>query len=73
VKRHEALLARHGLTQREREVFHLLERGLDNKTMASELDCALGTVKNHLTNIYQKLGVKSKAEAVAWAYRHRLR
>jgi len=55
------------LTPREREVLSLVNRGLSNKAMASELGLQLPTVKNHLRNIFDKLGVHSRAEAIARA------
>lgn len=55
------------LTPREREVLSLTSRGLSNKAMASELGLQLPTVKNHLRNIFDKLGVHSRAEAIALA------
>jgi len=56
------------LTDRENEVLHLMAKGLANSQIADTLAIAEGTVKNHLVNIYQKLGVHSRAEAVAWVW-----
>jgi DNA-binding NarL/FixJ family response regulator len=53
------------LTRREREVLSLMNRGLSNKAMASELGLQLPTVKNHVRNIFDKMGVHSRAEAIA--------
>lgn len=58
------------LTDRETEVLHLMAKGLTNNQIADALAIAEGTVKNHLVNIYQKLGVHSRAEAVAWVWQH---
>lgn len=58
------------LTERESEVLHLMANGLANSQIADTLAIAEGTVKNHLVNIYQKLGVHSRAEAVAWVWQH---
>lgn len=58
------------LTDRESEVLHLMAKGLTNGQIAEALAIAGGTVKNHLVNIYQKLGVHSRAEAVAWVWQH---
>ena len=58
------------LTDRETEVLHLMAKGLANSQIADGLAIAEGTVKNHLVNIYQKLGVHSRAEAVAWVWQH---
>ncbi len=59
-----------GLTDREVGVLRLLARGWDNQRIAKELRITEGTVKNHVTSIYTKLGVRTRAEAVAWAWRH---
>jgi DNA-binding CsgD family transcriptional regulator len=62
----------HGLTAREREVLHLLATGKTNMAIASELVLSTKTVDRHVTNIFTKLGVSSRAAATAYAYRHRL-
>jgi len=49
------------LTAREREIALLAMSGLRNKVIACELHVCEGTVKIHLHNIFQKLGVKSRA------------
>jgi DNA-binding NarL/FixJ family response regulator len=61
-----------GLTRRELEVLILMTQGLSNEEIADRLALSEGTVKNHVSNIYIKLGVHSRAEAVAWAWRHGL-
>ena len=53
------------LTSREREVLNLLARGLSNRDIAEELVITNKTVKNHLSRIYEKIGVHSRAEAIA--------
>lgn len=53
-------------TDRETEVLRLLVKGHSNSQIAEALAIAEGTVKNHLVNIYQKLGVHSRAEAISW-------
>ncbi|MDD5369612.1 MAG: response regulator transcription factor [Anaerolineaceae bacterium] len=58
------------LTDREFEVLSLLAKGHTNPQIAEVLDIAEGTVKNHLVNVYQKLDVHSRAEAVSWAWQH---
>jgi LuxR family maltose regulon positive regulatory protein len=55
------------LSAREIEVLGLLARGLSNREIASRLIVTVGTVKRHLNNIYGKLGVTSRAEAIARA------
>jgi DNA-binding CsgD family transcriptional regulator/tetratricopeptide (TPR) repeat protein len=56
-----------GLTPREVEVLRLLPRGLSNAKIAETLFVSPRTVSTHLTNVYGKLGVKGRAEAVAYA------
>jgi len=60
------------LSRRELEVLILMTQGLSNELIADKLALSEGTVKNHVSNIYLKLGVHSRAEAVAWAWRHGL-
>jgi DNA-binding CsgD family transcriptional regulator len=52
------------LTPREMEVMHLVKEGLPNKTIADQLSISAETVKKHLKNIYEKLGVNNKIEAL---------
>lgn len=61
-----------GLTVRELEILRALSEGNSNKEIAKLLWLAEQTVKFHLTNIYRKLNVSSRTEAVHWAYRHGL-
>jgi DNA-binding NarL/FixJ family response regulator len=51
------------LTDREREVLRLVGRGASNKEIASTLRLTEGTVKNHLTSVFQKLGVEDRTQA----------
>jgi two-component system nitrate/nitrite response regulator NarL len=53
------------LTPREREILKLLEEGLQNKQIARRLCIELPTVKNHVHHLLEKLGVETRAEAVA--------
>lgn len=55
------------LTDRECEVLDLLARGLDNRNIARRLFLAEKTVRNHITHIFEKLHVGTRAEAVAHA------
>ncbi|MBV9790260.1 MAG: response regulator transcription factor [Chloroflexi bacterium] len=55
------------LTERELEVLRLAARGLTNKQIGHDLDISDRTVQNHLANIYAKLGVASRTEAVTAA------
>ena len=52
------------LSERETEVMVLAARGLSNRLIGKELQLAEATVKRHLANIYQKVGVRSRNEAV---------
>lgn len=56
-----------GLTRREREVLLLVARGLGNRRIGEELHLSTTTVKRHLSNVYEKLGVHSRGEAVSRA------
>lgn len=58
------------LTAREREVLILVEDGLNNRQIARRLDIAERTVKSHLHNIFQRLGVTHRTEAALWAQRN---
>lgn len=55
------------LTAREREVLALIAAGLGNATIASRLDISPNTIANHVTNIFAKLQVASRAEAIVKA------
>jgi DNA-binding CsgD family transcriptional regulator len=61
-----------GLTAREREVLHLLASGRTNRAIASELVLSEKTVARHVSNIFTKLDVSSRAAATAYAYEHAL-
>jgi DNA-binding NarL/FixJ family response regulator len=61
-----------GLTPSEQRVLEALSRGLSNKEIAAELWLTQQTVKFHLTNIYRRLGVSNRTEAMRYAYKHRL-
>jgi DNA-binding NarL/FixJ family response regulator len=60
------------LSKREVTILQALQSGRSNKQIAKELFLAEQTVKFHLTNIYRKLGVNSRTEAVRYAYEHGL-
>jgi DNA-binding NarL/FixJ family response regulator len=59
-----AVLEQH-LSRREREIFRQAATGLANKELASRFDIGEATVKAHLTSIFQKLGVRGRAELAA--------
>jgi len=52
------------LTRREREILQLLAMGLSNQEMADKLVIAEGTLKRHVANLYQKLGVHNRTQAI---------
>ncbi len=56
------------LTARELDVLRLVGKGLDNRSVAREIGIELQTVKTHLTNVYSKLGVAGRREAVERAH-----
>jgi DNA-binding NarL/FixJ family response regulator len=60
-------MAREALTSRETEVLALLVNGHCNKTIARQLDIAVGTVKAHMKGIMSKLDVSSRTQAVSVA------
>lgn len=60
------------VTEREVEILELLARGLGNKEMAKQLFVSEATVKSHLSHIYAKLGVDTRAGAVAAAIEQRI-
>jgi ATP/maltotriose-dependent transcriptional regulator MalT len=62
----------HGLTERELQVLRLLATGKTNHAIASELVLAERTVHRHVSNIFTKLDVSSRAAATAYAYQHHL-
>lgn len=60
-----------GLTRREREVLELMSAGLNTAAMARRLCVSRATIRNHVQNILQKLGVHSRLEAVSMAFARR--
>jgi DNA-binding CsgD family transcriptional regulator len=70
--RREAASTGHGLTARQLEVLRLMAAGKTNLAIATDLVLAEKTVDRHVSNIYTKLGVSSRAAATAYAYQHRL-
>jgi two-component system, NarL family, nitrate/nitrite response regulator NarL len=55
------------LSPREQEVTRLVMSGLNNKDIAATLSLSVGTIKIHLHNIYEKLGLRSRLELAAYA------
>lgn len=60
------------LTTREIEVLRLVAQGQTNRQIAADLVISKHTVSRHLTNIFTKLGVTSRAAATAYAYEHQI-
>jgi PAS domain S-box-containing protein len=60
------------LTRREREVLRLMAAGANTKVAAEKLHVSPATIRNHVQNMFAKLGVHGRLEAVAHATRHRL-
>ncbi|MCG3206767.1 MAG: Transcriptional regulatory protein FixJ [Anaerolineae bacterium] len=57
------------LSDREREVLHLMAAGLTNRQIAAELTVTVNTIKKHTQNIFTKLNVESRTAAVARAFK----
>lgn len=58
------------LTRREREILALVAAGMTNATIADRLHVSSNTVASHLKNLYSKLGVRTRSQAVALAVAH---
>ncbi len=59
---------REGLTAREKAMLAALARGRTNSELAGELGISINTVKFHLRNLYEKLGLRNRAQAIAFHY-----
>lgn len=62
----------YGLTRREVEILSTIVSGLSNKEIAQKFSLSEDTVKHHLTNIFDKVGVSSRLELALFAINHRL-
>lgn len=60
------------LTEREKEVLTLLGQGLNNKEIAGLLNITEGTVKNHVSNLIAKLGLRDRTQAAVFSVRHQI-
>ena len=60
------------LSERERDVLRLVVRGFSNRQIAANLTLSESTIKFHVSNILSKLGIATRAEAVALAIQHKL-
>lgn len=59
-----------GLTAREAEVLALVAEGLSNTEITGRLHVSMATVKTHINNLFAKTGVRDRAQAVGYAFRH---
>ena len=62
----------HQLSRKERVILEALSKGLTNRELSRELEISTNTVKFHLSNLYDKLSVKNRAQAIAFYYSSRL-
>lgn len=60
------------LTARESDILLLLAQGMSNEEVAQELVVEVSTVKSHLARMMPKIGVRSRLQAVVWAYQNRI-
>ena len=60
------------LTKRERAMLEALAQGRQNKELAEDFGISVNTVKFHLSNLYEKLGVRNRSQAIAFFYASRL-
>ncbi len=62
----------YGFTAREKDVIYLLVKGLKNDDIANVLHISISTVKANLTNIFEKLGVENRTQAVGKIFEEKL-
>ncbi len=58
----------HSLSRKERVILEALAKGLSNRELSKDLQISTNTVKFHLSNIYEKLSVKNRTQAIAFYY-----
>lgn len=63
-------MARVGLTTREKEILFVIAAGSSNNVIADKFNISAHTVKNHIYNIYRKINVKSRLEAILWVTKY---
>ncbi|HQU68529.1 MAG TPA: response regulator transcription factor [Albidovulum sp.] len=61
----------HQLTRREKALLEALANGLTNKELGRDFDISTNTVKYHLSNLFEKLGVTSRTQAIAYYFKSR--
>ena len=59
------------LTKRERALLEALAQGLSNRELARDFQISTNTVKFHMSNLYEKLGLRNRAQAIAFYYAER--
>ena len=62
----------HSLSRKERVMLEALSKGLTNRELSKELGISTNTVKFHLSNLYEKLSVRNRAQAIAFYYSSRI-
>ena len=65
-------LTQHDLTERELEVLRLVATGATNREIALKLSVSEGTIKNHVSNILSRLGLRDRLQAALYAHKHHL-
>lgn len=66
------MLKKNTLTEREFEILQLVSQGLGNQEMAKRLFLSEKTIKNHMTNIFRKLSVSDRTQAVIYAIKNKI-
>ena len=58
------------ITERKKQIIELVAEGKSNSEIAEQLTITIHTVKSHLVELFNKLGISSKCELVAWGFRN---